>query len=254
MLNIRTRMRIPGKRLYNKVFLLLALIVVTNVSCDGVDMFTFAKEMSAYGVKWSYEYDEALGTGTMTARFPESVTNAEMAANYSVNYSGTTGTVTLSSAAYDSATLTATLTLTFSSTDGSMFWIKIISSATPITMGTSTLDKITSPSYSTPGGSVSVSGWSPTSGSTISSGSSTIQITYTENVTGTDTLPSFTMSGSATGSITGISYDPGTYTTTLTVNATGIAPDTVIITVVSANITDSSSNVLGTAAATFYLP
>jgi len=62
------------------------------------------------------------------------------------------------------------------------------------------------------------------------------------------------MSGTATGSITGISYDPGTYTTTLTVNATGIAPDTVIITVVSANITDASGNVLGTAAATFYLP
>ncbi|HOW83802.1 MAG TPA: hypothetical protein PK573_14670, partial [Spirochaetota bacterium] len=266
-----------------------------------------------------------------------------------------------SSAAYGSATLTATLTLAFSSTDGSMFWIKIVSSATPITMGTSTLDKITSPSYSTPGGSVSVTGWSsgsgstlnastyiditfsadvsnadninnyqinyggagsiyinsasydsgshtatltvicsytdgstvsfsiidggtpissgsyainsgtspsyytpdtvnpqisswsPTSGSTISSGSSTIQITYTENVTGAGLITNFTMSGTATGSITGITYDSGTYTTTLTINATGTAA-TVNITVVSANITDSGGNVLSTAAATFYLP
>ena len=191
-------------------------------------------------------------SSSVSVTFTGDVSNADNINNYQVNYSGA-GSIYINNASYSSNT--ATLTVICSSTDGSAVSFSIVDGGTPISSGTYTITGGTSPSYYTPDTvTPQVSSWSPTSGSTISSGSSTIQITYTENVTGADTLPSFTMSGSATGSITGISYDPGTYTTTLTVNATGIAPDTVIITVVSANITDSSSNVLGTAAATFYLP
>ncbi|HOO72894.1 MAG TPA: hypothetical protein PK926_14150 [Spirochaetota bacterium] len=207
-------------RITRKIILPLVIVLAgfALISCDN-DLFSYVSKMSDYGPKWTASGNIPEG-GLITVTFPDDVINADVIDNYEIVYAGA-GTVSISGLSYDSATFTATLSITCTDTDGSYFYIRIVSSDTPVTMGTWVIDDKHSPSYRTTGGTVTAE-WD--SGGVTTLGSSTeIYVYFSEAVSNADDYTNYQVSysGSGTVGIGSVTYNSSTYQAVLTVICTG---------------------------------
>ncbi len=193
-----------------------------------------------------------LNNQTVFVEFSENVNNSDLTNNYQVNYSGA-GSVSISGISYNNGTLRATLTMSISGTDGSAFSIETITGPSPINDGVNNLINGVSNTYTTADViAPTISGWTP-AGTIADSG--TVELTFSEDVSNGDVISNFQVSYSGAGSvsISGLSYNAGTFTTTLTISIvnTDGSPFTITTLTGATPISDGTNNLVNGTSPTY---
>jgi hypothetical protein len=234
------------------ITLLFLAFLLSGISCDNTDLFTFAEKTGNYGPTWSpyitFPSAPDMSTGTVTVAFPDDVINADLLDNYllTCDYSGTG--INISPAYVAGLNNIVTIGLQFTGTNGSGFCIELVTSED--TLGNSTcitdmaghvIDGYLSPSYHAPDLIAPSVTWNPDPGTyTLQAGSeATIRISFSEPVKGADTSANYQVIQGGVTLAQNFSYNAGTRTATLrftpgnTVNA---------LTIYNNNITDYGNN------------